>query len=106
MMSRKQRIDQLITYEYNPILLEVEDESNMHHVPVGAETHFKITMVSEMFRNVITITRHRMINRLLAAELKKGLHALSLHLFTPDEWLARGGGTIQSPACKDGYRHG
>jgi BolA family transcriptional regulator, general stress-responsive regulator len=105
-MSRKQRITQLITDELNPVFLAVEDESAMHHVPKGAETHFKVAIVSETFENLAKITRHRLINNLLAGELNAGLHALSLHLYTPEEWKGRDGGVGNSPACRDGYRQG
>ena len=105
-MSRNQRINQLLISELAPLHLEVENESNKHHVPEGSETHFKVILVTELFINQTKIARHRMINKLLANELNSGLHALSLHLFTPEEWQAREGTTAKSPACRDGYRHG
>lgn len=35
--------------QLNPIHLEVVNESYMHNVPKGAETHFKVLVVSEQF---------------------------------------------------------
>lgn len=105
-MSRKQRIKQIITDELHPTLLDVEDESNRHHVPQGAETHFKLSIVSLKFKNLTKLARHRMINTLLAEELNSGLHALSLHLYTPEEWQDPNRADTKSPACRDGYRHG
>lgn len=101
-MARKERIQQLITQEITASYLEVENESHRHHVPEGSETHFKITIVSEQFIGLKPIARHRLINQLLADELKNGLHALSLHLYTPEEWQSRTE-TSKSPACRDGY---
>lgn len=105
-MSRKQRINQLISNELEPSFLDVEDESSKHHVPEGGETHFKVSVVSEKFNDLTKLARHRMINNLLAEELNSGLHALSLHLYTPKEWQSCGQTTAKSPACRDGYRHG
>lgn len=105
-MSREERINQLISQELNPSFLEILNESNRHHVPEGAETHFKLSIVSERFKDLTRIARHRLINNLLANELTAGLHALSLHLYTAEEWQNRGGAIPQSPACRDGYRHG
>lgn len=85
-MSRKIRIEELLNQELSPIYLSVDDESSNHHVPQGAETHFKVTAVSSKFIDLSRIARHRLVNRLLANEFELGMHALSMHLYTPDEW--------------------
>ncbi len=105
-MSRKQRLFELISPQLNPLFLNIEDESFKHHVPEGAETHFKVTIVSQKFLGLTQIARHRQITKLVAVELNSGLHALSLHLYTEEEWQIRGQAVPNSPACKDGYRHG
>jgi BolA protein len=105
-MSRSERINQLINLELAPNYLDVEDESSKHHVPEGAETHFKLSIVTTQFNGLSRINRHRLVNKLLAEELRSGLHALSLHLYTPEEWKERSGAVPNSPACRDGYRHG
>ncbi|HHF7345014.1 TPA: BolA/IbaG family iron-sulfur metabolism protein [Legionella feeleii] len=105
-MSREQRITDLLYTELNPFFLTVEDESHKHHVPVGAETHFKLVIVSEKFAKLTLIARHRLVNGLLSQEFNNGLHALSLHLYTEEEWETRHRTTTNSPACRDGYRHG
>lgn len=102
-MSRKSRIQQLITQQLAPMHLEVEDESNRHHVPEGAETHFKVTVVCEQFMNLTRIARHRLLNQLLSTEFDQGLHALSMHLYTADEWVAKEGNVLASPNCKNGH---
>ncbi len=43
--------------------LEVIDESHMHSVPEGAESHFKVVAVSERFADHKLVGRHRMVNR-------------------------------------------
>ncbi len=105
-MSRENRIKQIIVNELNPSFLEVVNESHKHHVPDGAETHFKLSIVTNQFTGVSKIARHRLVNNLLAGELTTGLHALSLHLHTPEEWEKSNRTQPDSPACRDGYRHG
>jgi stress-induced morphogen len=87
-----------------PVALEVHDESHMHSVPKGAQTHFKVVVVSDVFENASLVVRHRRVNAALADELKTGLHALSIHAFTPTEWAARGGDVPSSPPCLGGSK--
>ncbi len=103
-MSRTNRIEELVNQELSPVFLNVEDESANHHVPEGAQTHFKLTIVSSRFTDLSRIARHRLLNQLLSEEFELGLHALSMHLFTPDEWEARNNTVLQSPACKGGFK--
>ncbi|MFI4919413.1 MAG: BolA family protein [Legionellales bacterium] len=104
-MSRKEHIEKQLLQELTPVFLSVEDESQNHHVPVGAETHFKVTAVSPLFINLTRVARHRLVNQLLLKEFEQGLHALSLHLFTVEEWETRGKPVLASPTCKDGYKN-
>lgn len=85
----------------NPQYLEVINESHMHNVPPGSESHFKIIAVCESFTGKMLIARHRIINKALAEELAGPIHALSLHTMTPDEWIEKGG-TPASPPCMGG----
>lgn len=101
MTSRTTRIEQVLTDAIAPDHLEVLNESHRHHVPPGSETHVKITAVSPVFEKKSRIERHRLIQHLLATELNQGLHALSMHLYTPAEWQKAK--VPSSPACRDGY---
>jgi BolA family transcriptional regulator, general stress-responsive regulator len=102
-MSRKNRIEALLKQKLEPIYLNVEDESANHHVPEGAQTHFKVTAVSTLFVDLSLIKRHRLLNELLCKEFELGLHALSMHLFTPEEWGKKSTAVTKSPVCKDGF---
>lgn len=66
--------------------LDVVNESYMHSVPVGSESHFKVTAVSDDFAGMRLIARHRIINQTLADELKNHIHALAIHTYTIEEW--------------------
>ena len=103
-MSRKSSIEQILNGALAPAHLEVGDESHMHSVPEGAESHFKVTVVSDRFQGEKLVSRHRLINQLLSAEFGSGLHALALHTWTPEEWYEKGGKTPESPPCLGGSK--
>lgn len=103
-MSRKIRIEEMLNQELSPVYLNVDDESSNHHVPQGAETHFKVTAASSKFIGLSRIARQRLVNHLLANEFDIGLHALSMHLYTPDEW-EKNQTVPKSPSCLDGYKN-
>lgn len=89
---------------FEPVHLEVENESFKHSVPPGSESHFKVFVVSPKFDGVPLLQRHRLVNDAIkgsAADLP--VHALSIQAKTPAQWQA--GATIQStPNCKGGSK--
>jgi BolA protein len=101
-MNRHDRIQEQLRTELSPLHLEVVDESHMHAVPEGAESHFKVIVVSEKFAEHNLIGRHRLINRMLSDEFGSGLHALAMHTWTPEEWFEKGGVAPDSPRCMGG----
>jgi BolA protein len=104
-MTRKARIEQTLSGALSPMHLEVADESHMHNVPEGAESHFKVLAVSDAFDGERLIQRHRRINGALRDEFANGLHALAIHAWTPQEWFDRGGGEAPaSPECLGGSK--
>ena len=103
-MSRQSRIESKVQDALSPMHLEVVDESHMHSVPPGAESHFRVLVVSERFEGQGLVARHRALNQLLHEELHGGLHALALHTWTPEEWFDKGGAAPQSPPCLGGSK--
>jgi BolA protein len=101
-MSVQQTIETKIRSALAPSHLEVINESHMHSVPPGSESHFRVVVVSEQFEDLPLVRRHQRINRILERELQEGLHALSLQTLTASEWTRRGGKTLASPACLGG----
>lgn len=87
-----------------PAFLKVENESHRHSVPPNSETHFKVTLVSERLAGLMPVKRHQQIYALLADELAGPVHALALHLYTPEEWTARGEARPDSPDCRGGSK--
>ena len=97
-----QSIHGKLSAKFCPEHLEIINESYMHNVPRGSETHFKVVIVSEQFRDTKLIARHRMVNESLSEELQTGVHALSIQAKTPEQWTQ--GQTVEkSPACRGGF---
>ncbi len=107
-VNRSSRIRDIITKTINPVYFEIINESFMHAVPKDSETHFKLIIVSENFKNKSQIANHQSIYKLLSSEMgeKKDnkLHALSLVTKTPEEWneLNKTDYKIESPKCMGG----
>jgi BolA family transcriptional regulator, general stress-responsive regulator len=82
-------ITKKLTEAFAPQSLNVLDESHQHeghagHRP-GGQTHFRVYIVSEVFKGKTRIERHRMINESLSGELASGVHALAIHAAAPGE---------------------
>ncbi|AQT59263.1 BolA family transcriptional regulator [Cellvibrio sp. PSBB023] len=98
------RILSILTAEFQPVHLEVINESHMHSVPPGSETHFKVVLAAPAFAGKRQVQRHQAIYACLANELQNGVHALALHTFSPEEWLANAA-VPASPQCLGGSKH-
>ena len=101
-MKHQTAIEQKLTSHFEPVHLEVLNESHMHNVPPGSESHFKVTVVSAAFNGKPLIARHRMVNAVLSDELAGGIHALALHTLDPEQWFERAGRVPDSPPCHGG----
>ena len=89
-MTVKDRIVATLTDGLHPEALAVLDESHQHagHMGsrAGGETHFRVLVTAAAFAGMSRIDRHRMVNALLADELKPdGVHALAIEARAPGE---------------------
>lgn len=98
-MSVQQFLNQQLIAEFQPHFVKVENESHMHSSGRGADSHFKIVVVSDKFAGLRQVARHRLIYQLFAEQLNSGIHALALHTYTLEEWQARNQSYPQSPNC-------
>ena len=105
MASRAERLQRAFEAGLQPSYLQLEDESRNHSVPEGAESHFKLTCVSEAFEGLMPVRRHQKVYALAQSELDAGLHALALHLYTPAEWQQQQA-VPASPDCLGGSKSG
>ena len=101
-MTIQENITRKLDAELAPLHLEVINESHMHSVPPGSESHFKLVIVSDKFAGLTRIKRHQTVNGILEKELREDLHALSMETLTTEEWEQRHGRTFDSPACLGG----
>ena len=95
-------IEKKLAADFNPLHLDVINESNNHNVPEGSESHFKVVVVSPAFAGKNLLARHRLINATLAKELNGIIHALAIHTYTEEEWNEESNGTPMSPPCLGG----
>ncbi|MCX4245595.1 BolA family protein [Paraliomyxa miuraensis] len=102
-MSVQQTIHDKLVDALAPAVLEVINESHMHSGP-ATESHFKVVVVTARFDGMPLLRRHRLVNDTLAAELGGGVHALSIHAYTPTQWQDRGGEIPRSPPCRGGSK--
>lgn len=88
-MSIERDIHDKLTKALKPERLDVINESELHaghrDAPGTGQSHFRIVVVSEMLRGKSRIDRHRLINETLAAEFKRGVHALAIKAYAPGE---------------------
>lgn len=100
-MGIQQRIEAKLKERLDPSHLEVINESHMHNVPKGSETHFKVVVVSTLFDGVPPVKRHQLVYGALADEMKAGVHALAITSRSPEEWAASPEAN-PSPKCLGG----
>jgi stress-induced morphogen len=103
-----------LTEALRPTHLEVVNESYKHNVPKGAESHFKVLVVSELFEDKRPLDRHRMVNQALAellkplgggpGELGGGIHALSIQAKTSAQHLIGDAQMHSTPVCLGGSK--
>jgi BolA protein len=103
-VSIQERIQTKLSSALGPSHLDVENESRMHNVPAGSETHFKVLIVSPAFAGLGLVDRHRKVNELLRAEFADGLHALTIRALAPEQWTEQQAATFQSPKCLGGSK--
>eukprot|EP01031_Cornospumella_fuschlensis_P029827 gene29827-36016_t len=94
-LTTTQKLLQELQHALGPLShCELINESHMHNVPKGSESHFKLIIVSDAFQNLPLVQRHRKVFQAVNAELQANggsVHALSITAKTPAEW-----GVIQS----------
>ena len=100
-MDRQTRIVEAIQKNISCSELWIENESHGHGLNRGVsnpETHYKLLIVSDEFKEKSRIDRQRWINDLLKEEFQRGLHALTQRLLTLAEW------EVQKPTVKSEFK--
>ena len=106
----QENITAKLTEAFTPTHLEIVNESYKHNVPKGAESHFKVLIVSDKFNDQKMLARHRMVNNVLQEELGLGLgaggiHALSIQAKTPSQFNDGNVEMHTTPNCAGGSKN-
>ena len=99
-MKIQAQIEDLISSNFEPQYFEVLNESHMHNVPPGSESHFKLVLVTDKFEGKRSVARHQMVYGAMD-DMMSQIHALALHTYTPEEFQEVGAAPA-SPDCKGG----
>jgi BolA protein len=100
-MNVQMQIDQRINEKIDIHHMTLENESYMHNVPEGSESHFKLVLVSDEFQGKRLVQRHQLVYATLQEEMTK-IHALAMHLYSIQEWSERNALAPSSPKCHGG----
>lgn len=88
-MSYAEIITEKLTAALDPARLSVIDESHKHAGHAGAhpagESHFYVEIVSDAFKGLSRVDRHKRVYEVLKDELATRVHALRLKTLTVDE---------------------
>lgn len=88
-MSFEKRIREKLVNRFHPLEMEVINESYKHEghrsSPGTGESHFRVVIISQVFKGLSRVTRHRMVWDVLADEFKEGVHSISLATYAPGE---------------------
>lgn len=78
-------IKDLLINAFNPSVLFIDNESHMHNVPIGSESHFKIVLVTRNFTGISEVNRHKCVYKVLG-NIMNSIHAISIHSFDENEY--------------------
>lgn len=98
-------IESKLNEAFDAQVLQIKNESHMHSVPANSETHFKVTLACSEFEGQSKVKRHQTIYKILEKEMAERVHALSLHLYSLDEWAKSGRPVPESPNCMGGSKN-
>ncbi len=90
---RVEMIRERISTALTPRELEIVDESAKHAGHAGAAGgggHYIVRIVSDSFRDLSLIQRHRLVYEAMGDAMQREIHALSIQAFTPGEVSGHG----------------
>jgi BolA protein len=70
-----------------PESIDVRDDSAQHagHAGAAAGGHYTVTIVAGAFAGKSRVARHRLVYDALADVMQRGIHALAITAYTPEE---------------------
>jgi BolA protein len=89
MEERLAKVEAALRRGFDPVHLEIEDQTHRHAGHEGAKSggsHYRVTIVSDRFRGLSRIERHRVFYDALGEMMGGEIHALAVRARTPEEW--------------------
>ena len=86
--TRLDRLDSRLRAALAPVDLEIIDDSHRHAGHAGAADgrgHFTVTVISERFRGLPVVRRHRLVYEAVGDMMSSDVHALSIQALAPGE---------------------
>ena len=91
-MTVEDKIKSLIKEHFNPVNMLLRNDSAKHAghywLDDKENSHFTLTIVSDVFTNLSRIQRHQQVYQCLQELMDKPIHALTIHAYSPDEYKA------------------
>ena len=82
-MNYVDTIEETLRKTFEPVFLQVIDESELHRGHVGfkegTQTHFKVVISAKIFEKMSRISRERAIHKALGSGIMQNIHALSIN---------------------------
>ncbi|HLZ98303.1 MAG TPA: BolA family transcriptional regulator [Steroidobacteraceae bacterium] len=91
--AREQRLRDRLETGFAPLELEIEDESRLHAGHAGAAGglgHYRVRIVSEAFRGVAPVARHRLVYAAVGDMMQTDIHALTIEASSPPRVAGQG----------------
>jgi len=86
--GRTDRIRDALAEAFAPTEILVKDQSHLHAGHAGAREglgHFEVILVSDEFKGLPLLQRHRMVFDALGDMMRTDIHALTVKAYTSDE---------------------
>ncbi len=88
MIDRRPRMQELLSRALEPLHLEIVDDSERHAGHAGATGgagHYHVRILSEKFRGLPVLARHRLVYEALRPLIPEEIHALGIEADAPGE---------------------
>ena len=82
-------LEQMLRQAFDPLHLEIADESAAHASHPGAAGgggHYRVLIVAAAFTGLDLLSRQRAVYAALGEGFRSRVHALALRTITPEEW--------------------
>lgn len=86
--TREARLRTALVAAFDPVSLEVRDDSHRHAGHAGARDgrgHFKVSIVSQVFAGMTPLQKHRAVYGAVGNMMETDIHALQIDAKAPDQ---------------------